>query len=67
MILQVFVPIQIVLFHKSAPQPSLSRIKFEQLYIANLFQMPQNFVVMLKSPNDDTTQSGASRGMVLHD
>ena len=66
-ILQSFVPIKIALIHKSAPKPSLSRFKFEQLYIANFFQMTPNFVGMLTTPNDDTTPSGASRVMVFHD
>ena len=67
MILQSFISIKIIMVHKSAPKPSPSRSNFEQLYIANLFQMTPNFVDMLKTPNDDTTPSGASRGIVLHD
>ena len=67
MILPSFIPIQIVLVHKSAPKPSLTRSKFEQLYISSCLLLILNFVDMLKSTKYDTTPSGAPRRIDLHD
>ena len=67
MILQSFISTKIILVHKSAPKPSLSRSKFEQLYIAKCVLLIRIFVDMFKSSNDDTTPSGASRRIDLHD
>ena len=51
---------------QSAPKPSLSKTKFEQLYIGNFLLLISNFVDMFRTSNDDTTPSGASRRIVLH-
>ena len=52
---------------QSAPKPSLSRTKFGQVYIGNFLILISTFVDMFKSSNDDTTPSGASRRIDLHD
>ena len=52
---------------QSAPKPFLSRTKFEQLYIVNFIPLISTFVDMFTSSNDDTTPSGASRRIDLHD
>ena len=52
---------------QSTPKPFLSRTKFEQLYIAKCVLLIWIFVDMFKSSNDDTTPSGASRRIDLHD
>ena len=67
MILQSFTSIKITLVHKSAPKPFLSRTKFEQLYIGNFLLLISTFVEMFITSNDDTTPSGASRRIALHD
>ena len=51
---------------KVPPKPSLSRIKFEQLYIVNFLILLSTFVSMFTWPNEATTPSGASRRIVLH-
>ena len=43
-------------------KPFLFKFKFEQLYITNFLSGASNFVGMINTPNDDATQSGASRG-----
>ena len=52
---------------QSVLKPFLSRNKFEQLYIAKCVLLIWIFVDMFKSSNDDTTPSGASRRIDLHD
>ena len=52
---------------QSAPKPFLSRTKFEQLYIGNFLFLISTFVEMFRTSNDDTTPSGASRRIDLHD
>ena len=52
---------------QSAPKPSLSRTKFEQLYIGNFLLLISTFVDMFRTSNDDATLSGASRRIDLHD
>ena len=52
---------------QSAPKPSLSRTKFEQLYIGNFLLLISTFVDMFRASNDNTTPSGASRRIDLHD
>ena len=52
---------------QSAPKPFLSRTKFEQLYIGNLLLLISTFVDMFRTSNDDTTPSGASRRIDLHE
>ena len=52
---------------QSAPKPFLSRTKFEQLYIGNFLLLISTFVDMFRTSNDDTTPSGASRRIDLHD
>ena len=59
MILPSFISILIVLLHKTIPKPSLSRIKFEQLYIVKFLLLVPNFVSMVKCPNKDAPPSGA--------
>ena len=48
------------------PKPLLFKFKFEQHYITNFLLVTSNFVGMITTQNDDTTPSGASRGIVLH-
>ena len=52
---------------QSAPKPFLFRTKFEQLYIGNFLLLISTFVDMFRTSNDDTTLSGASRRIYLHD
>ena len=52
---------------QSAPKPFLFRTKFEQLYIGNFLLLISTFVDMFITSNDDTTPSGASRRIYLHD
>ena len=52
---------------QSAPKPSLSRTKFEQLYIGNFLLLISTFVDMFRTSNDDTTLSAASRRIDLRD
>ena len=52
---------------QSTPKPFLFRTKFEQLYIGNFLLLISTFVDMFITSNDDTTPSGASRRIDLHD
>src|SRR3954468_20176665 len=52
---------------QSTPKPSLTRIKFDQVCTANFFSLTPTFVSMFKSSNYETTPSGASRRIDLHD
>ena len=62
MTLQSFSSIQTVLVHKSAPKPSLSRFKFEQLCTTNFLSLTPTFLSMFTWPHEGTTLSGASSG-----
>ena len=61
MTLQSLKSIKVILVHQNAPKPSLSRSKFEQLYIAKCVLLISTFVSMIAWPNEATTPSGASR------
>ena len=45
---------------KTILKPSLSRIKFERLYIVKFLLLIPNFVSMIKCPNKDAPPSGAT-------
>ena len=45
--LQSFKSIKVILVHQNAPKPSLTRIKFEQLYITNFLSLIPTFVRMI--------------------
>ena len=49
-----------LLVHQNARKPSLSRFKFEQLYIIKLVQMLSKLVHMLKWSNKSSRPSGTS-------
>jgi hypothetical protein len=66
MLLQSFISIQINFLHQNIPKPSLSRFKFEQLYIVKFVLLILNFVGMFYTQNNDTTPSGGFVGSEMH-
>ena len=52
---------------KGPQNPSYPEPKFEQLYIGNFLLLISTFVDMFITSNDDTTLSGASRRIDMHD
>ena len=63
--LQSLISIKVSLVHQSAPKPTVTRIKFEQLCTTNFVSLTPTFVSMFTWPNEATTPSGASRGSDL--
>ena len=62
-----FSSIQTVLVHQSAPKPSLSFSKFEQLCTAKHVQMLSNLVHMLKWCNNASRPNGTCWREGYHD
>ena len=63
--MQSLMSIKVILVHQKAPKPSLTRIKFEQVFTTNFLSLAPTFVSMFTWPNEATTPSGSSRASDL--